>query len=80
LVRLRSPRALPAAARAARDRAGGTAARHGGGGEARTDPDIFLDCAAGRDFRAKDGAPPIAWRDPESSLRGVEAVQRGPPL
>ncbi|HLP18150.1 MAG TPA: nitrate reductase [Bacteroidota bacterium] len=37
-------------------------------GEARSDLDIFLEYARRMDFRDKDGAPLIAWHDPESAF------------
>ena len=49
-------------------------------GSARSDLDIFLDYARRMDFRDKDGQPFPPWTDPESAFRGVEEMQRGPPL
>lgn len=48
-------------------------------GEARPDLDIFLDYAARMDFRDRDGAPLIAWTDPESAFEAWKACSRGRP-
>ncbi|MFD7867874.1 molybdopterin oxidoreductase family protein [Streptomyces sp. NPDC059783] len=48
-------------------------------GEARADLDIFLDYAARMDFRDKDGAPLIPWRDPESAFEAWKRCSRGRP-
>jgi anaerobic selenocysteine-containing dehydrogenase len=46
-------------------------------GEARSDLDIFLDYARRMDLRDKDGAPLIAWHDPESAFEAWQACSRG---
>jgi len=48
-------------------------------GEARADLDIFLDYARRMDFRDKDGAPLIKWRDPESAFTAWQACSAGRP-
>ena len=48
-------------------------------GEARPDLDIFLDYAQRMDFRDKDGAPLIRWRDPASAFEAWKACSKGRP-
>ncbi|HEY7030692.1 MAG TPA: nitrate reductase [Thermomicrobiales bacterium] len=48
-------------------------------GEARADPDIFLDYADRIGFKDKDGAPLIMWHDPESAFEGWKACSKGRP-
>jgi anaerobic selenocysteine-containing dehydrogenase len=48
-------------------------------GEARADLDIFLDYARRMDFRDRDGAPLISWKDPESAFAAWKACSRGRP-
>ena len=48
-------------------------------GEARPDFDIFCDYARRMDFRDRDGAPLIAWRDPEAAFEAWKACSRGRP-
>jgi anaerobic selenocysteine-containing dehydrogenase len=48
-------------------------------GEARTDFDIFCDYARRMDFRNRDGAPLVTWRDPEAAFEAWKACSRGRP-
>ena len=48
-------------------------------GEARSDFDIFLDFARRMDFRDKDGAPLVKWKDPESAFEAWKECTRGRP-
>ena len=48
-------------------------------GEARSDLDIFLDYARRMDFRDKDGAPLITWREPEEVFEAWKECSRGRP-
>jgi anaerobic selenocysteine-containing dehydrogenase len=48
-------------------------------GEARPDLEILLDYARRMDFRDKDGAPLIGWRDPESAFEAWKRCARGRP-
>jgi anaerobic selenocysteine-containing dehydrogenase len=48
-------------------------------GEARSDLDIFLDFARRMDFRDKDGAPLIKWRDAEGAFNAWRECSRGRP-
>jgi anaerobic selenocysteine-containing dehydrogenase len=48
-------------------------------GEARPDLDIFCDYAARMDFRDRDGAPLITWRDPEAAFEAWKRCSRGRP-
>jgi anaerobic selenocysteine-containing dehydrogenase len=48
-------------------------------GDARADLDIFLDYAQRMDFRDRDGAPLITWRDPESAFEAWKECSRGRP-
>jgi anaerobic selenocysteine-containing dehydrogenase len=48
-------------------------------GQARPDLDILLDYARRMDFRDKDGAPLIKWRDAESAFRAWQACSAGRP-
>ncbi|GAA2541567.1 molybdopterin oxidoreductase family protein [Pseudonocardia hydrocarbonoxydans] len=46
-------------------------------GEARSDLDIFLDYARRMDLRDRDGAPLIAWTDPEGAFAAWRECTRG---
>lgn len=46
-------------------------------GEARSDLEIFLDYARRMDFRDRDGAPLIPWRDPEEVFEAWKECSRG---
>jgi anaerobic selenocysteine-containing dehydrogenase len=48
-------------------------------GEARADLDIFLDYARRMDFRDKDGAPLLKWRDAEGAFEHWKGCSRGRP-
>ncbi|MFC4068594.1 molybdopterin oxidoreductase family protein [Actinoplanes subglobosus] len=48
-------------------------------GEARPDLDIFLDYAARRDFRDRDGSPLISWTDPPSAYAAWQRCSAGRP-
>lgn len=48
-------------------------------GEARSDFEIFLDYARRMDFRDKDGAPLVKWRDPEAAFEAWKACSAGRP-
>jgi ferredoxin-nitrate reductase len=48
-------------------------------GEARSDLDIFLDFARRMAFTDKDGAPLIAWHDPEAAFEAWKACSAGRP-
>jgi anaerobic selenocysteine-containing dehydrogenase len=48
-------------------------------GEARPDLDILLDYARRMDFRDRDGAPLVKWRDPEGAFEAWKACTRGRP-
>jgi anaerobic selenocysteine-containing dehydrogenase len=48
-------------------------------GEARPDLDIFLDYARRLDLRDRDGAPLIAWSDPEGAFEAWKECSRGRP-
>jgi ferredoxin-nitrate reductase len=48
-------------------------------GQARSDLAIFLDYARRMDFRDRDGAPLIAWTDPQSAFEAWKACSRGRP-
>jgi anaerobic selenocysteine-containing dehydrogenase len=48
-------------------------------GEARPDLEILLDYARHMDFRDRDGAPLIAWHDPESAFAAWKRCCRGRP-
>ena len=48
-------------------------------GEARPDLEIFLDYARRMDFRDRDGAPLIAWHDPESAFEAWKRCSAGRP-
>ncbi|MEV8435942.1 nitrate reductase [Actinosynnema sp. NPDC051121] len=46
-------------------------------GEARSDLDVFLDYARRMDFRDRDGAPLIKWRDPAGAFAAWQECSRG---
>ncbi|WP_053736829.1 molybdopterin oxidoreductase family protein [Nocardia sp. NRRL S-836] len=48
-------------------------------GEARSDLDIFLDYARRMDFRDRDGAPLIKWKDAEGAFDAWRECSRGRP-
>jgi anaerobic selenocysteine-containing dehydrogenase len=48
-------------------------------GEARSDLDIFLDYARRMDFRDRDDAPLIWWKDPEGAFEAWKECSRGRP-
>lgn len=48
-------------------------------GEARSDLDILLDFARRMDFRDKDGAPLVKWRDAEGAFEAWKKCSRGQP-
>ena len=48
-------------------------------GEARSDLAIFVEYAERMDFRDKDGAPLIKWRDPESAFEHFKQLTKGRP-
>lgn len=48
-------------------------------GEARSDLDIFLDFARRMDFRDRDGAPLVKWKDAEGAFDAWRECSRGRP-
>ena len=48
-------------------------------GDARADLAIFLDYAERMDFRDRDGAALVKWRDPEAAFEAWKACSRGRP-
>lgn len=48
-------------------------------GQSRADLDIFCDYAQRMDFRDRDGAPLIAWKDPESAFAAWQRCSAGRP-